>query len=122
LSHFTSVKTRIRDLTLLNAAAKALGLKPVDRKTVRGWLGQQTQADVVWEATSKYDIGAVRKPDGTYELIADWWAVKRTAPGISDNRLKQEYSVQTVIRQAKLLGQQVSKETLPNGSIRLIIQ
>jgi hypothetical protein len=117
------VKTRIKDLTLLNAAAKALGLKPVDRKSVRGWKGQQTVADVVWKATSKYDIGAVRKADGTYELIADWWGVRLELPGMPD-KLIQEYSVQSVVRQAKLLGHQVmvNREAQPDGSIRLVVK
>lgn len=121
MSHFTSVKTQLRDLSLLNAAAKALGLKRTERTTVKGYVGEKTDADYVWQVSKKYDVGAIKSEDGTYTLTADWWGTDRTIPGLAQ-KIRQEYGVQAVLRRAKPMGHQVVRKGQKDGSIRLVVK
>lgn len=122
MSHFTTVKTQIKDLTLLDAAARALGLQKVDRTVVNGFVGQKTDADHVWQVSKGYDVGAIKASDGTYSLIADWWGTDRTIPGL-DNKLKQQYGIQAALRRAKLLGHQLlERDVKADGTVELRIR
>lgn len=122
MSHFTVVKCNIKELPLLTKAAIALGLQPVERKNVNGYRGQQTTADMVYQVTHKYDVGAVKDPqNGNYNLIADWWGTDQTIPNLSQ-KLQQEYAVQTVLRRAKLMGHEVERKIENDGSVRLVVR
>jgi len=88
---------------------------------VRGYLGQEAEADIVWQVDNKYDIGAVRQPDGTYTLVADWWGVDKTVKDLQ-RKILQQYNVQNVLRRAKLMGHQVKQESQPDGSIHLVVK
>lgn len=121
MSHFTEVKTQIKDLALLDKAAQAHGLEKVKRKIINGFAGGKTEADVVWRVSNRYDVGAVKQQDGTYNLVADWWGTNHTNPNLSQ-KLMQEYSIQVVLRRAKLMGHSVTKESQKDGSVKLVLQ
>jgi hypothetical protein len=121
MSHFTQVKTQVKDLSLLDKAAETLGLKKVNRTVVNGYVGQKTNAEHVWQVSEKYDVGAVKSADGTYSLIADWWGTSQTHQGL-DKKLIQEYGIQTVLRRAKLMGHSVTRESQKDGSVRLVVK
>ena len=116
MSHFTSVKTQIKNVSLLDKTMEALGLQKVERKTVNGYRGQRTSADHVWQVSSKYDVGAVKNVDGTYDLVADWWGTGYDL----ERKILQGYSMQEIIRTAKIMGRPcsgIAKEELPNGNV-----
>jgi hypothetical protein len=120
VSHITTVKTNIDDINALDAAAKALGLKLSESNMVRGYSNQKIAADVVWNANDKYDVGAVKQPDGTYALVADWWGVGYEM----EEKLLNEYAVQKTLKRAKIMGHKLkSKTTLSDGTveIRLVV-
>ncbi len=121
MSHFVTVKTKIKDLNMLDAAAKALGLKRVERNQVRGWRGKETFANAVWQVNHRYDVGAVKSADGTYDLVADWWGTVQTVPDLQ-TKLSVEYGVQVVLRRARLMGHQVERQPQKDGSVRLVIK
>lgn len=123
MSHFTIVKCKIKDLPLLTKAAIALGLQPVERKTVNGYQGQQTTADMVYQVTHKYDVGAVKDhQSGNYNLVADWWGTDQAIPNLAQ-KLQMEYSAQTLLRRGKLNGDEfIKREVENNGSIRLVFK
>lgn len=121
MSHFTMVKTKIKDLEILDVAAKQLGLRRKESTTVSGYAHRTTAADAVWQVDDRYDVGAVKNADGTYSLVADWWGTSYTVPNLS-GRLVQEYAVQKVLRRAKLLGHQVAREQQKDGSVRLVVK
>lgn len=121
MSHFTTVKTQVKDLDLLDAVARELGLVPGSRKEVRGWRGATAHADRVYEIPGHpYDVGVVRQEDGTYALVADWWGVEQKLPGLQ-GKLLQEYAVKAVLRQAKLLGQRATVSRDTGGVVRIKI-
>ena len=83
MSHFTEVKTKIRDRAMLEKALAALGLavesnlkQGVD---VRGFMGDKTRADLKVLTDTHYDIGFARNAEGDFEIIADWELMPKVA-------------------------------------------
>jgi hypothetical protein len=97
---------------------KTFGYKRAERSFVNGYRQQTTGVDAAWETSgSSYDVGAVKQPDGTYMLVADWMMAR-----IKPNEILQQYNVQNVLRRARLMGHQVKQEKQPDGSIRLVVK
>lgn len=120
MSHFVKIRTEIKDLAMLDKAARALDLQPVERRQVKGFAGTH-QADAVWQVSDRYDVGVVKEKDGTYTLVADWWGTNFAVPDL-DKKLLQEYSVQVVLRRARLMGHQVERRQETDGSIKLVVR
>lgn len=124
MSHFSQIKTQIRNLTSLKSALTDLG---IDWKSgpqpVRGYRGQSQTADLAIEQENGYDIGF--SWNGTeYELIADlqfWrqqWSVDRFL-----SRVTQRYAYHTVLNETSQQGFQVTEQQQnSDGSIRLVLQ
>ena len=124
MSHFSQIKTQIRNLSSLQAALTDLG---IDWKSgpceVRGYKGQTQQATVAIEQDNGYDIG-FRWNGSEYELVADlqyWrqeWNVDRFL-----SRVTQRYAYHTVVSETTQKGFQVAEEQKnADGSIRLVLQ
>ncbi|NJL68105.1 MAG: DUF1257 domain-containing protein [Oscillatoriales cyanobacterium RU_3_3] len=124
MSHFSQIKTQIRNLTSLEAALTDLG---IDWKSgpaeVRGYRGLKSTAEVVIEQENGYDLGF--SWNGTeYELVADlqfWqqaWSVDRFL-----NKVTQRYAYHTVVSESAKQGFQVAEQKQnQDGSIRLVVQ
>jgi len=133
MSHFTKVKTTIRDLDCLKEALKALGYdssvieegKAIDivdyygthhtvqvairKKNLKGFLGQ-------WS-----DLGFARQDDGTYELIAD--NMRQAELSRWTAQLTQQYALNVVVKTSAWQGYQaVEQETMQDGTIRLVMR
>lgn len=126
MSHFSQIKTKIRNLDSLQAALTDVGAQwksgPVE---VRGYQGQTEVADVVIEQANGYDIG-FRHNDQTheYELVADlqYWQQPLTVDGFL-NQVTQRYAFHTVLSESSRQGFQVAEQqTNQDGSIRLVVQ
>lgn len=124
MSHFSNIKTQIRNLTSLKSALSDLG---IDWKsgptTVRGYQGQTRTAEVVVAQDNNYDIGF--SWNGTeYELVADlqYWQQPLTVEGFL-RQVTQKYAYHTVINETAKQGFQVAEqENHQDGSIRLVVQ
>lgn len=126
MSHFSQIKTKIRNLDSLQAALTDVGAQwksgPVE---VRGYQGQTEVADVVIEQANGYDIG-FRHNGQTheYELVADlqYWQQPLTVDGFL-NQVTQRYAFHTVLSESSRQGFQVAEQqTNQDGSIRLVVQ
>jgi hypothetical protein len=124
MSHFSSIKTQIRNLTSLKAALTDLGM---DWKTgptpVRGYQGQTRQAEIVIEQENNYDIGFSWNGQ-EYELVADlqYWQQPWTVDGFLQ-RVTQGYAFHTVINESSKQGFAVTEQQKnEDGSIRLVVQ
>ncbi|MGM0574460.1 MAG: DUF1257 domain-containing protein [Myxococcota bacterium] len=112
MSHFTSVKTKIRDLACLVRALEDLGYEYTEAEAeqlvkVRGYQGQTTDAVLSVKASKTYDIGVQLTADGTYEFVADWWGVETTRGVTEDEFVKavtQRYSYHKVMSEVKKRG------------------
>jgi hypothetical protein len=72
MSHFTKLKTKIKCLVTLQRVIEAMGFSIKENvKQCRGYQGELTEAEMVIDTKSSYDIGVVKTVDG-YELVGDW--------------------------------------------------
>jgi len=124
MSHFSNIKTQIRNLTSLQSALTDLG---VDWKAgpsqVRGYQGQSRTAEVVIEQDNNYDVGFAWNGK-EYELVADlqYWQQPLSVEGFL-NRITQGYAFHTVMSETAKQGFQVAQqENNQDGSIRLVVQ
>jgi len=124
MSHWTTVKTQIKDIKALQAAAKELGLQFIKNGIARGY-GKQTKTApyVIGTGTNcPYDIAVEANADGTFGLVTDWWnghVEKLVGKGFS--KLTQLYGVHKATLEAKKKGFMVARKQLNNGGIQLTV-
>lgn len=126
MSHFTTVKTKITSLVHLTAALEDLGLEfelGKDRQLVKvkGYRGNEEEADLCIHITEKYDIGVRVTASGEYEMVADWSELEDLIDTQSFmEKLTQRYAYHTVMEQIKTQGFNLDQtETQEDGSIRI---
>ena len=124
MSHFSNIKTKIRNLNSLKAALNDL---EVDWKNgpgiVRGYQGQTHQADVIVEQNNNYDFGFSWN-GSEYELVADlqYWQQPLTVEGFL-RRVTQRYAYHTVVNESANQGFSITEQDKnDDGSIRLVVQ
>jgi hypothetical protein len=124
MSHFSNIKTKIRNLDSLKAALKDLD---VDWKNssgaVRGYQGQTHQAEVVIEQSNSYDFGFCWN-GSEYELVADlqYWQQPLTVDGFL-RQVTQRYAYHTVVNETANQGFAIAEQAKnEDGSIRLVVQ
>jgi hypothetical protein len=122
MSHFTTLKTEIKDIEALRAACEELGLTLLQHSDARGYYQQTLKGDFVIRLKGPYDVALNRQPDQSYALTADWWDghVEREV-GRNFGRLLQLYGVHKASREAKRRGLTVRRQPLENGAIKLVI-
>uniref|UniRef100_B8HPC2 DUF1257 domain-containing protein n=1 Tax=Cyanothece sp. (strain PCC 7425 / ATCC 29141) TaxID=395961 RepID=B8HPC2_CYAP4 len=124
MSHFSQIKTQIRNLTALKAALTDLGINwKSGPESVPGFRGEVRTAEVVIEQPNGYGVGFSWN-GAEYELVADlqfWqqaWSVERFL-----NKVTQRYAFHTVVDTAANQGFQVTEQQQQaDGSIRLVVQ
>ena len=124
MSHFSNIKTKIRNLDSLKSALKDLD---IDWKNgpeiVRGYKGQTHKADVVVEQANNYDFGFSWNAS-EYELVADlqYWQQPLTVEGFL-RQVTQRYAYHTVVNETVNQGFNITEqENNQDGSIRLVVQ
>jgi hypothetical protein len=124
MSHFSQIKTQIRNLSSLESALSDLGIDwKSGPREVRGYRGQTTQAEVAIAQDNGYDIG-FRWNGQEYELVADlqYWQQNLTVNGFL-NQVTQRYAYHTVMNETAKQGFQVAEtQKQADGSIRLVLQ
>lgn len=118
MSHFTSVKTKIKNLVCLQRALKDLGYEFVVAEEhqmvqVRGYQGQKADGIMAIKASKTYDIGVRLTADGTYEFFADWWGVETTRGVEEQEFIKQitrRYSYHMVKQEIEKKGWTLEEE------------
>lgn len=124
MSHFSQIKTQIRNLGSLEAALNDLGISyQTGDAVVQGYRGQTHEAQVAIAQENGYDIGF--RWNGTeYELVADlqYWQQPLTVDGFL-RQVTQRYAYHTVVQETTKQGFQVAEQQKQaDGSIRLVLQ
>ncbi len=124
MSHFSQIKTQIRNLASLQAALTDLEIdwKPGPR-AVRGYRGQTCNAEIAIEQDNGYDVGFSWNGK-EYELVADlqYWQQNLSVDGFL-KRVTQRYAYHTVIQETARQGFQIAEQKQnQDGSIRLLVQ
>lgn len=111
MSHFTRVKTKIKDEDMLLACLKEMGYSVEVGGSIRGYQGVR-QVSVRVNVEHGYDIGFVRGADGCYEVLADWWGVSGTNQASFIGELQQRFEAlqERVRRQLEEFQQRVRRE------------
>src|SRR6185369_5654644 len=112
MSHFTEIKTQIRDVEALRSACKELGFALLQNADARGYYENKLHGDYVIQLKGPYDIAANQQKDGTLALTCDWYAghVEKEV-GANYGKLLQLYGVHKAIREAKRKGQTVQRHS-----------
>lgn len=122
MSHFTTIKTQIKDVAALRSAITELGLELLQNSNARGYVSQTMKGDYVVRLKGPYDIAVNRQPDGTYGLTTDWWdGHVAQEVGANFGRLLQLYGVHKATLEARKKGMSVQRKPQPNGSIKLVL-
>ena len=124
MSHFSNIKTKIRNLDSLKSALKDLNVDFKDGSgIVRGYKGKTHKADVVVEQVNNYDFGFSWN-GSEYELVADmqYWQQPLTVEGFL-RQVTQRYAYHTVVNETANQGFNITEqENNQDGSIRLVVQ
>lgn len=124
MSHFSQVKTQIRNLTSLKAALNDLGIDwKSGSQPVRGYQGKTTTAEISIEQQNGYDIGFTWNGK-EYELVSDLQYWQQAVPVDQFlSQLTQRYAYHTVVSTTAQQGFQVTEQQQnKDGSIRLVVQ
>ncbi|MEL6334061.1 MAG: DUF1257 domain-containing protein [Cyanobacteria bacterium J06554_1] len=124
MSHFSYIKTRIRDLEALQLSLTDLDIdwKP-GPGSVRGYRGQTCTASVVIEQSNGHDIGFAWEND-EYALVADlqFWQQPLSVAGFLQ-QITQRYAYHKILNETALQGFEIAEQQQQkDGSIRLVVQ
>lgn len=126
MSHFSQIKTKLRNLSSLQLALSDTGIRwQSGPKPVRGYQGDTETAEIVIEQDNGYDVGFKQNAEtGNYELVADlqYWKQPLSVQGFL-NQVTQRYAYHTIVNEAATQGFQVSEQAAnEDGSISLVLQ
>ena len=125
MSHFSTVKTNLRQLEPLKKALHDLGYSPEHgERPVRGYRGQTTQAELAVVMQDGGDLGfRWNASSDSYELVTDLDLWKQTIPVERFlAKLTQRYALNTVLAATNEEGFQVSEQNIQQeGSIELVV-
>lgn len=147
MSHIASIKVEIRDLNALKLAVAELGGQWAEGKQTYTWYGQWVGdtplpahlsrddlgkcAHVIKVPGVHYEVGVVRLPNGHYTLAYDFFnggggtkhdghkLMQRFGEGCQ--KLVQTYAVHKATLAAKAKGYLVSRQSMPNGGVKLVM-
>ena len=125
MSHFSTVKTELRQLDPLVQSLKDMGFPPEQgARTVRGYQGQTVTADLAVTMQVGGDLGfRWNAKSGSYELVTDLDLWKQQIPIERFlAKLTQRYALNTVLAATANEGFQVAEQTqAQDGSIELVV-
>ena len=125
MSHFSTIKTRLRKKEPLIKALVQLGYIPEKGESkVRGYRGQTVKAELAVKMTRGGDIGFKwNENTKAYELVTDLDLWKQTIPVDRFlSKLTQQYALSTVLSATREEGFEVSeRKNNIDGSIELVV-
>lgn len=124
MSHFSHIKTRLRNLEVLQLALTDLEIEwQPGPAAVRGYQGQTCSVDLVIEQPNQHDIGFAWNGQ-EYALVSDlqFWQQPLSVDGFLQ-LITQRYAYHTVLHETAQQGFEVAEQQQrEDGSIRLLVQ
>lgn len=129
MSHYSRVKTQFRHREALIACLHNLGYEVATDTVIRGHNGEH-EVDIAVKKAKGYGIGFVRNPDGTYDMLADWWGVagsdeRKMAQELQQQAgtIQKEYAKKMVLEQAARDGFAIVSQTeQEDGTLRIVVR
>ena len=124
MSHFTKIKTTLKDLTVLKKSLTDLSVQwEAKSQVVKGYKDQTTFANLVIKQNNNYDIGFAWN-GFEYQLVADlqfWqqpWSVE-----LFLDKVTQRYAYNSILQTTNDQGFKAIEEVnQENGAIKLTLQ
>ena len=121
MSHYTEIKnTRINDLGILLKTLQQMGCEFKLDQFIAGHRGKR-KVDIAVKVYGEYLVGFKKNDAGTYDVIADWSYAELSSRQFVD-RVKQLYSTEKILQEAKLRGYSLIQQKVVNGGVRLVLR
>jgi hypothetical protein len=121
MSHFTTIKIRIKNGEILEAVLQEMGHSVEHNAVVRGYQGDKTHADYAIRRSNGYDLGFRRGEDDHYELIADFWGARINQQQFV-NEVQRRYAHKQLLQTVAEQGYTIEAEqVLETGEIRVVV-
>jgi hypothetical protein len=128
MSHFTRIKTSLKDKLVLTDALHNLGYEVTEGGTVKGRQGVRA-VDLSIRTRDGNGIGFVRDAQGCYNLVADFWGIGKGDQKILSEldgtlaRIQQEYAERTILEKTKNEGFSIVERCEEeDGTIRIVVR
>ncbi len=122
MSHFTTIRTQIKDIEALRSACQEMGLTLLQNTEARGYYENKVRGDYVIRLNGPYDIAINKQPDGSFGLTADLWnGHVENEVGQAYGKLLQLYGVHKATAEARKKGHLVRRSQHKDGAIKLVI-
>jgi hypothetical protein len=122
VSHFTTIKTQIKDIEALRGACKEMGLTVLEQSEARGYASNKIAGDYVIQLKGPYDVALQRQSDGAYGITSDLWQGHvESEVGKGYGKLLQLYAVHKATMEARKKGLGVLRRQKQDGSIKLVL-
>jgi hypothetical protein len=133
MSHFVDCQTEFRDPQALVAALVECGFEEsqieIHEQAVPlyGYQGdvRPQKAHIVIRrqhvGQAANDVGWERQADGTHRVWVSEFDGRHRFDQTMQNRIKQEYAYQVIVRQQRVRGRTVNRKRLPSGEIEVTI-
>lgn len=124
MSHFTRIKTQMKDKELVLKTLSDLGFQyeAGEGLSVRGFTNQRMTVDIKIPLTLSYDIG-LRQTESGFELVADWFGVRGVNQQDLTQKLNQRYAYNATRARLEEQGfDLVEEEVEETGQIRLVLR
>ncbi len=125
MSHFTKIKTKLKDEKVLISTLENLGYGKNIKKgsLVKDYRRNKLKVDFSLEIESSNNIGFLKTSNGSFDIITDWWGVN----GINKNEfirnVKQKYSLEIIKREMAKKGYNIVEEkSLEDKSIKIVVR
>ena len=126
MSHFSRIKTSIREIDLLKKSLTNLNLIWEEKEQlIEGYQGETHKVNLVLPQENNIDIGFERTQDNNYQLVADlaFWDQSTSVDAFLDS-LHKEYALTTVLEETKKQGfEKISQmQNQQNGEVVIIVE
>ena len=129
MSHYSRVRTQFRHREALISCLVSLGHEVATDTVIRGHHGEHS-VDIAVKTADGCGVGFIKGPDGTYDMVADWWGVT----GVNEREMtknlaaqagaiQKAYAKRMVLEQAALDGfEVVSENEEQDGTLRIVVR
>lgn len=115
MSHFSTLRTKITNGELLIHSLQDLGFEVKTQAPVRGHECASQVADIVAVLSGDYDLGWSRNAQGSYDLIADLWAIAKEHNQTElINAINQKYTINQAM-------QATQEQGLSHADVRIMV-
>jgi hypothetical protein len=122
MSHISRIKTQMIEKEFLMKAIEDLGYAWQEGDFNLTGVSESTRVEIKIPIRFSNDIG-FRKTNQGYEIVADWWGVRKVKQKEFTEKLYQRYAYHaTCARLAEQGFALVNEETNPGGEIRLVLR